>query len=120
MNQYFSLMSFQSSEGQERGGEGFVYLSLSSYQRSLSLRQGGASVAFPAMTLAFGISPHVARDFIFMIQSAGMTAAALTIFLMKVHIETHAIVYATIGGVCGLVVGLEQVGRPLPPLPFLH
>lgn len=100
-----------------RGGEGFVHLSLSCYQRSLSLRQGGASVAFPVMTLAFGISPHVARDFSFMIQSAGMTAAAVTIFLMKVHVETHAIVYATIGGVCGLVLGLEQVGRSLrPPL----
>lgn len=71
------------------------------------------------MTLAFGISPQVARDFSFMIQSAGMTAAAVTIFLMKVHIETHAIVYATIGGVCGLVVGLEQVRRPLPLLPLL-
>jgi hypothetical protein len=46
--------------------------------------EGGASVAFPVMTLAFGITPAVARDFSFMIQSVGMTAAAFTIFFMKV------------------------------------
>ena len=46
--------------------------------------EGGGAVAFPVMTLAFGIKPMVARDFSLMIQSCGMTAAAFTIFFMKV------------------------------------
>lgn len=71
--------------------------------------QGGASVAFPIMTLAFGILPIVARDFSFMIQSAGMTAAAATIAIMQVQVEMHSVVWATIGGVLGLVLGLEEV-----------
>ena len=44
--------------------------------------EGGASVAYPVMTLAFSIKPSVARDFSFMIQSCGMTAAAFTILFM--------------------------------------
>jgi hypothetical protein len=44
--------------------------------------EGGASVAFPVMTLVFGIAPVVARDFSFMIQSVGMTCASFTILYM--------------------------------------
>ncbi|CAN0234610.1 unnamed protein product [Ascophyllum nodosum] len=77
--------------------------------------EGGASVAFPVMTLAFGILPGVARDFSFMIQSAGMTAAAATIGIMQVQVETHSIFYATIGGACGLALGLEQIDPVLEP-----
>ena len=71
--------------------------------------QGGASIAFPIMTLAFGILPIVARDFSFMIQSAGMTAAAATIAIMQVQVELHSIIWATIGGIFGLMLGLEEV-----------
>lgn len=46
--------------------------------------EGGGSVAFPVMTLAFKIAPVVARDFSLLIQSCGMTAAAFTIIWMKV------------------------------------
>ncbi len=46
--------------------------------------EGGGAVAFPVMTLAFGTSPAVARDFSLMIQSCGMSAAAFTIFFMRV------------------------------------
>ncbi|CAN0447101.1 unnamed protein product [Ascophyllum nodosum] len=77
--------------------------------------EGGASVAFPVMTLAFDILPGVARDFSFMIQSAGMTAAAATIAIMQVQVETHSIVYATIGGACGLALGLEKIDPVLEP-----
>ena len=38
------------------------------------------------MTLVFGIAPPVARDFSYMIQSVGMTAAAFTILWMKVEV----------------------------------
>lgn len=61
------------------------------------------------MTLAFGILPAVARDFSFMIQSAGMTAASATIAVMQVQVEMHSLLWATIGGACGLVLGLEEV-----------
>ena len=50
--------------------------------------EGGGAIAFPVMTLAFNISPSVARDFSLMIQSCGMTAAAFTIFFMKVRFHT--------------------------------
>jgi hypothetical protein len=44
--------------------------------------EGGAAVAFPVMTLVFGIALAVARDFSFMIQSVGMTCASFTILYM--------------------------------------
>lgn len=77
----------------------------------LVVSQGGASVAFPIMTLAFGIVPGVARDFSFMIQSAGMTAAAATIVLMQVQVEMHSLLWATAGGIFGIILGLEEVRR---------
>ena len=70
--------------------------------------EGGAAVAFPVMTLAFGINPVVARDFSFMIQSVGMTAASLTIFWMGVVVEWKAICWCTLGGVAGIIFGLEK------------
>jgi hypothetical protein len=76
--------------------------------------EGGAAVAFPVMTLAFGIAPSVARDFSFMIQSVGMTAAALTILWMRVLIEWKAIVFATVGGVAGIIFGLENINLDPP------
>lgn len=77
--------------------------------------EGGAAVAFPVMTLAFAILPVVARDFSFMIQSVGMTAAAGTILWMGVLVERKAILYTTIGGVCGIIYGLEKVAPTLTP-----
>eukprot|EP01024_Parvocaulis_polyphysoides_P037081 TRINITY_DN32986_c0_g2_i2.p1 TRINITY_DN32986_c0_g2~~TRINITY_DN32986_c0_g2_i2.p1 ORF type:complete len:471 (+),score=76.19 TRINITY_DN32986_c0_g2_i2:221-1633(+) len=77
--------------------------------------EGGASVAFPVMTLVFGIKPSIARDFSFMIQSVGMTAAAFSIFWMRVQIEVHALIYCSIGGVAGIIFGLEKVAPQLTP-----
>ena len=71
-------------------------------------------MAFPVMTLAFNILPSVARDFSFMIQSAGMTAASATIALMQVEVEMHAIFYATIGGAAGIAFGLQEVSHKRP------
>jgi len=77
--------------------------------------EGGASVAFPVMTLVFSILPAVARDFSFMIQSVGMTSAAFTIMFMRVKIELHSLIWCTIGGTAGIVFGLEQVAPQLTP-----
>ena len=71
--------------------------------------EGGAAVAFPVMTLVFGIAPAVARDFSYMIQSVGMTSAAFTILYMKVLVEWKAVYYTTIGGVAGIIFGLEYI-----------
>ncbi|XP_013392663.1 uncharacterized protein LOC106160569, partial [Lingula anatina] len=70
---------------------------------------------FPVMTLAFSISPAVARDFSLAIQSVGMTAAAFTIIYMKIHLEWHAILLSSVGGVAGIIIGLEFVDPYLTP-----
>lgn len=71
--------------------------------------EGGAAVAFPVFTLAFAVPPTVARDFSFMIQSVGMTAASFSIFIMGVHVDWSALVYASLGGAVGIVIGLLYV-----------
>ncbi len=78
--------------------------------------EGGGAVAFPVMTLLFGIEPSTARDFSIMIQAVGMSAAALTILWTRIRVEPHALVWASAGGALGMVAGLEWVaGRISPP-----
>ena len=73
--------------------------------------EGGASVAFPVMTLAMDIKPHVAKQFSYMIQSVGMTAAAFVILYMQVRVEWKSITYCSLGGVFGL---FYAIGYALP------
>ena len=77
--------------------------------------EGGASVAFPVMTLAMDIKPHVAKQFSYMIQSVGMTAAAFVILYMQVRVEWKSITYCSLGGVFGLIYGLEEIAPILTP-----
>ena len=77
--------------------------------------EGGGSVAFPIMTLAFSIPPSVARDFSLGIQSCGMTAAAFTIFWMRVQIEWHSVLFSSVGGAFGVIFGLEWIDPRLTP-----
>jgi len=77
--------------------------------------EGGGAVAFPVMTLVFDIHPTVARDFSLMIQSVGMSAAALTIVILRIPVEWRVILYAGLGGVLGMVLGLELAAPLLPP-----
>ena len=77
--------------------------------------EGGGAVAFPVMTLAFGIAPAVARDFSLMIQSCGMTAAAFTIFWMRVQLEWHSIIFCSLGAIVGMAIGLEFIDPNLTP-----
>ena len=77
--------------------------------------EGGGAVAFPVMTLAFKIQPSVARDFSLMIQSCGMTAAAMTIFIMGIQLEWNTLVWSTIGGAIGVIFGLEFIDPYLSP-----
>ncbi|KAL6062823.1 Amine oxidase family protein [Balamuthia mandrillaris] len=77
--------------------------------------EGGGAVAFPVMTLILGLSTTTARDFSLMIQSVGMTSASFAILYMDLLVENYAIVYGSIGGMCGLQVGLEFLAPRLPP-----
>lgn len=77
--------------------------------------EGGAAVAFPVLTLAMGTLPSVARDFSYLIQSVGMTSAAFSIFFMRVKLEWMSILYCTIGGGLGLILGLEEIAPKLTP-----
>jgi uncharacterized membrane protein YfcA len=70
-----------------------------------STSEGGGAVAFPVMTLAFDIHPSCARNFSIAIQSVGMTAAAFAIWRCRINVEKNAIVYASLGGMAGVVLG---------------
>lgn len=48
--------------------------------------EGGGAVAFPVMTLLFGIAPATARDFSLMIQSFGMSSATVTIWRNRIPV----------------------------------
>jgi len=77
--------------------------------------EGGASIAFPVMTLAMDVKPNVAKQFSYMIQSVGMTAAAFVILYMQVQVDWKSITYCSIGGAFGVIYGLEQVAPTLTP-----
>ena len=77
--------------------------------------EGGASVAFPVMTLALNIDPVTARDFSLMIQTVEQTAAAITILSINVLLERNTIMWVSIGGAFGIIVGLECIAPMLPP-----
>lgn len=77
--------------------------------------EGGGAVAFPVMTLFFDIAPSVARDFSLMIQSVGMSAAAIAIFATRIPVERRALVWGSLGGATGILFGLEFLAPHLPP-----
>lgn len=77
--------------------------------------EGGGAVAFPVMTLGFGIEPSVARDFSLMIQAVGMIAAGFTILFTRIRVEQHALLWSGLGGALGIIVGLDYVAPLLPP-----
>ncbi|MBC7885328.1 MAG: sulfite exporter TauE/SafE family protein [Saprospiraceae bacterium] len=67
--------------------------------------EGSASISYPVYTLYLGISPDVARNFAFAIQSLGMTGASVYILNKKIPLDWNYIIYVTIGGLIGLVLG---------------
>ncbi len=77
--------------------------------------EGGGAVAFPVMTLLFNIHPATARDFSLMIQTVGMCAAAVTILYTRIPVERHALVWSSVGGTVGVIVGLRWIAGRLPP-----
>lgn len=78
--------------------------------------EGGGAVAFPVLTIFFNIEPQIARDFSLAIQSVGMSAAAFAIFSSKIRVEKTALIYASIGGLPGLLVGLYGIAPLMSPV----
>jgi hypothetical protein len=88
MVRHGSFQMFTNRVGSE--GTPAYYMSITMIFGSMlagATSEGGAAVAFPIMTLVFGIAPPIARDFSYMIQSVGMTAAAFTILYMRVQVR---------------------------------
>lgn len=77
--------------------------------------EGGGAIAFPVMTLAFHVPPQTARDFALLIQSVGMSAAAITILARRIDFSRRAVGFAGFGGALGMIVGLEFLQHRLPP-----
>ncbi len=77
--------------------------------------EGSASVAYPIFTLYLDISPSVARNFAFAIQSFGMTAASLMILDRKIPVDWMYIKYVSLAGIVGLVVGTYFISPYILP-----
>lgn len=77
--------------------------------------EGGGAVAFPVMTLFFEVPPGTARDFSLMIQTVGMNAAAFAIFYLGIRVERHALLWSSLGGALGVIVGMEFIAHLLAP-----
>lgn len=77
--------------------------------------EGGGAIAFPVFTKILGIRPLDAKIFSLAIQSVGMTAATLTIIVLRITIEWRVIVWVSLGGVSGIVTGAVLITPLLPP-----
>ncbi|CAD7702611.1 unnamed protein product [Ostreobium quekettii] len=67
------------------------------------------------MTLVFSVLPVVALDTSYMVQSVAMSAASFTILFMRVKVDFRSLLWCTVGGVPGIVFGLEGVAPRLTP-----
>ncbi|MEM7111529.1 MAG: sulfite exporter TauE/SafE family protein [Chloroflexota bacterium] len=79
---------------------------------------GGAAVAFPVFTKILQISTADARTFGLMIQSVGMMMATVIIFVRRVPILPQVILWTSLGGVVGQILGTYTMIIP-PPFPKL-
>ncbi len=77
--------------------------------------EGGGAVAFPVFTKLLHISPVDARVFSLAIQSVGMIAATFTIIILRVAVAWSVVLWATIGGVFGIIIGALWIAPLLAP-----
>ena len=82
--------------------------------------EGGAAIAFPVFTKVLAIPPEDARTFGLMIQSVGMSMAALVIIVRKVPILPRVILWVSAGGVVGQFLGTFwfSLGAPYSKILF--
>ncbi|MEM7126860.1 MAG: sulfite exporter TauE/SafE family protein [Chloroflexota bacterium] len=76
--------------------------------------EGGAAIAFPVFTKVLHIASTDARTFGLMIQAVGMTMAGIVILIQRVKVLPRVILWATLGGVIGQVIGTFWVHLPNP------
>lgn len=77
--------------------------------------EGGGAIAFPVFTKVLNVRPYDAKVFSLMIQSVGMTAASLSIIAMKIRVEWRVILWASFGGLFGLVISSVWFAHAVPP-----
>jgi len=76
--------------------------------------EGGGAIAFPVFTKILHIPPLDAKVFSLAIQSVGMMAATLTIVVLRIAVEWRVIIYASFGGVVGVIVGAMFIAPLIP------
>ncbi len=76
--------------------------------------EGGGAIAFPVFTKALHIDPQNTKVFALAIQSIGMTAASLTIIMLRIRVAWRFIFWAILGGLPGLCVGTLLIAQLLP------
>ncbi|BCG63432.1 MAG: hypothetical protein methR_P1142 [Methyloprofundus sp.] len=77
--------------------------------------EGGGAIAFPIFTKVLHIQPQDAKVFSLAIQSIGMTAATLTIIVMRINVSWHFILWASLGGLFGVYIGSVMIAQLLSP-----
>lgn len=78
--------------------------------------EGSAAIAYPVFTLLLKIPPDVTRNFAFAIQSIGMTSASLLILGMKIKVDWNYILFVSLGGIFGLILGTYYVAPLISPM----
>ncbi|MFP4323192.1 MAG: sulfite exporter TauE/SafE family protein [Anaerolineales bacterium] len=76
--------------------------------------EGGAAVAFPVFTKVLEIPAPDARTFGLMIQAVGMTTAGVVIIAQRIPILPEVILWVTLGGAIGQVLGTFLIVMPNP------
>ncbi len=71
--------------------------------------EGGGAIAFPVFTKVLHISAADARVFSLAIQSVGMVAASFSIIIMRVAVAWPVVLWASVGGVLGICVGIFAI-----------
>ncbi len=80
---------------------------------------GGGGVAFPVCTKWLKMATADARTFSLMIQSFGMTMASVFILVRGIRIIKPVVLWATLGGIIGIVLGsLIPLPAPYPKVLF--
>ncbi len=77
--------------------------------------EGGGAIAFPIFTKILHIPPADAKIFSLAIQSVGMVAASIAIIMMRVKVLWRVIVWVSLGGTLGLVIGGILLSALLAP-----
>lgn len=82
--------------------------------------EGGAAVAFPVFTKVLHIPAGDARTFGLMIQAVGMTTAAVMIIVQRVKMLNNVILWVSLGGILGQILGTYTfiIPNPFPKILF--